>query len=609
MSWRLSRFRFGSALIVATAAVTVAMAVLLGFELTQRNALQAQTGERVDSITAPAFLLDREFLRFHAVIDAYLHADNPPELDEVRLRLDILASKVMTVRESPGSELLFAQAQNVAIVDRVQRMVEQGDRALQVEPVDRAALTALSDEIDGFTAETQALGNAADLLASRVLETQNRELLAQNFEITALTLLQLVLLMATATGLLWRYRVQQREQAQLEALNERLTLAQQAAERANRGKSMFLANMSHELRTPFNGVVGLLDVLSTTPLNHEQTDLISTVKESASHLLKLLNDILDMSALEAGKISFHIETVDLLAVLRDVESVMRPLAEQKQIGFTLEHRLSGAQWMRTDATRLRQILFNLLNNAIKFTEQGCVCLGVQINDNDHGGRDLCLSIVDSGIGMDKAALTQLFQRFFQVDSGLARRFSGAGLGLEISMSLARVMDGDIAVTSQAGHGSTFTVRLPWIESEAPAPTHAQRDVKDALNLSEQPLKVLVAEDHIVNQKFLGIVLQRMGHHATFADNGELALKAFEDGAFDVVLMDIHMPVMDGLSVTRAIRARTDGRESTPIIALTADVLDEAREQAMSAGVNTFLTKPVQLPELRKALNAVSTALG
>ena len=607
MPWMAPRLRFGSALAVATVSVAIVMAVLLGFELTQRDKLRAQTGVRVDSITAPAFLLDREFLRFKTTVDAFLNAKPPPSPNEVRLRLDILISKLLTVQESPGSTLLFSNPDNVAVIEGVQRIVTRADLALNAGAIDQQALKDLAIDMDGFTAETQALGNAADLMASRVLEDQNRELLAQNLQVTGLTLFQLVLLLATSAGLFWRYRLQQQERDELEALNERLSQAQQAADRANQGKSKFLANMSHELRTPLNGVVGLLDVLSTTNLSEEQTDLISTVRDSADHLLTLLNDILDMSALESGKIRLRHEAVDIIAVLNDVAALMRPLAQQKGIAFTLSHDMTDAQWGRTDATRLRQILFNLMSNAIKFTERGGVRLRAQRELSATGEPELLISVTDSGIGMDKATVRQLFQRFYQVDAGLSRRFSGAGLGLGISMSLTRMMQGDITVTSQLGHGSTFCIRLPWVAATPTTIKSMQERAQQEMSSQGSPLNILVAEDHIVNQKFMAIVLQRMGHDATFCENGELAVKALQDKAYDVVLMDIHMPVMDGLSATRAIRAMDNGRAETPIIALTADVLEVARTQAMQAGVNIFLTKPVQLPELRQSLAAVSAA--
>ena len=604
--WRKPSFRLGSALVVGTTTVAMAMAVVLGFELAQRESLRAQAIKRVDSFTATAFLLDREFLRFQSTIDAYLHSNHPPDIEEVRFRLDILASKVNVTRESASTKILFEDKDNVAIINNIAHLVSRADSALRGQEVNREALSAIADDMSNFTVETQALGNAADHAASRLLEQQNRDLLTQNLQITTLTTAQLVLLMAIAAGLVWRSRTQQREQRELQALNERLSQAQQAAEQASLGKSMFLANMSHELRTPFNGIVGLLDVLSTTELNAEQADLVDTVKDSASHLLRLLNDILDMSALEAGKISFHLEPINILTVLEDVEAVMRPLAEQKNLTFKLSHELPASSWMSTDPTRLRQILFNLINNAIKFTEHGGVCLCAKVTGDAHGHQELRLDIADSGIGMDPASISQLFQRFFQVDSGLSRRFSGAGLGLEISMSLAHMMDGDIKVQSIAGQGSTFTVHLPWIPASKPTTRRVEGDAKAALTKSQQALTILVAEDHVVNQKFLALVLQRMGHNATFCDNGALAIDALMQQPFDAILMDVHMPVMDGLSATRAIRAMNNGRQATPIIALTADVLEEAREQAIAAGVDTFLTKPVQLGELRQALDAIGS---
>ena len=437
-------------------------------------------------------------------------------------------------------------------------------------------------------------------MASMLLEQQNTELLAQNQQITWLTVVQLVLLMATAIGLLVRHRDQQRERTALKALNEQLRQAQQEAESASKGKSLFLANMSHELRTPFNGIVGILSVLATTPLSPQQTDLVNTVNDSAGHFLKLLNDILDMSALESGKMSMRAEAVNLQALMIDVQAIMRPLAVQKKLDFSLVNLPPSYFWVKSDGTRLRQILLNLLNNAIKFTEQGTVSLQFQQSADAMGQPFFEFSVTDTGIGLDEESLGKLFQRFYQVDSGLSRKFTGAGLGLEISMSLARLLGGEISVNSRLGEGATFLVRLPLLAHTPPAQV-VVLPPPDAIPAEEAiSLRVLVAEDHPVNQKFLAFLLQRMGHTATFCDNGELALQALQKEDYDVVLMDIHMPVMDGLTATRTIRALASEKSTVPVIALTADVFKEARESAAAAGVNAFIPKPVQLQELEAA---------
>lgn len=597
MAGRFKSVSYGPTLSAVSVFIALATLILLGFEWTQRQALQEQGDQRVDSVTAPAFLLDREYLRFVNRLDLYLNSRNPPSVDDVRTRLDILLSKVETVRESPGSALLLANARVAQSVEQMVTFANRAELALAGDKPDLPRLRLLLIEMQAFTAESLALGNAADLLGSKLLERQTRDLLDQNLQITWLTLVQLLLLSLVAWGLVWRHRVQQREEKALKALNEELRQAQQAAVSANLGKSLFLANMSHELRTPFNGVMGLLSLLSKTPLNPEQADLVKVANDSASHLLQLLNDILDMSALESGKISLRKEAVHLPSFLRGIEATFQPLALQKNLRFEMHNEMQDELWVESDSTRLRQILFNLINNAIKFTEQGQVSLSVCAVHEETDKSWLEMSVQDTGIGMDEVALGQLFQRFFQVDSSLSRKFAGAGLGLQISLSLARRLGGDITVQSQPGIGSTFTVRLPLMIRQAPVDTRGLLAQTAMPARPDRVVRILVAEDHPVNRKFMSILLQRLGYETLFCENGELAVNALRQEAFDLVLMDIHMPVMDGLTATRTIRAMDAPKSHIPIIALTADVLQEARDQAQAAGVSAFLAKPVKQEDL------------
>jgi signal transduction histidine kinase/ActR/RegA family two-component response regulator len=606
MTERIKAFPYGVTLFVASLALALAMTALLVFEWTQRQALQAKATQRVDSVTAPAFLLDREYLRLVSSLDLFLNAGSAQPLNEVQTRLDILFSKIETVRESPGSAFLL---QNPELARRLQSLQDYADRceqALSGRPPDRAQLQALLQEMQAQAVNSLALGNAADLLGAQLLERQTRDLLKQNMHIIWLTMGQLGLLTTLLAGLVWRSKIQRREEKALKKLNEQLLLARQQADSANLGKSQFLANMSHELRTPFNGVMGLLGLLQKTPLNPEQADLVQVANDSAKHLLLLLNDILDMSALESGKISLHMEPVHWPSFLRGIEAIFQPLAAQKNLQFEIQNQLEEDLWLETDSTRQRQILFNLINNAIKFTEKGQVLLHARRMQDEHNKPWLELRVQDTGIGMDEKALGQLFQRFFQVDSGLSRQFTGTGLGLQISLSLARLMGGDITVQSLPQQGSTFTVVLP-LRLCAPAQPSARAPQASPANADAMRpglnslVRILVAEDNAVNQKYLSLMLARMGYQATFCDNGQKALEALIEAEFDLVLMDIHMPVMDGLSATRAIRAFAWPKSQIPIIALTADVLQEAKDRAKAAGVSAFISKPIKPEELESAI--------
>jgi len=590
-------------LFVATAVIALATALLLTFQLIQRQALVEQSQLRVDSQAAPAFLLDREFLRFQHALELYLYKTTPVPKDDVLLRLDMLASKADIVRESPGMAFIFKDPDNIESVEKIDEFVQRAQQALNTSDSGSKELRQLSQDMAAFTAQAHSLGTSADLMASIVMEQQYADLLTQNRQITWLTLALLVFLMATAVGLLSRHRSQQKENAALTTLNEQLRQAQQDAEAASRGKSLFLANMSHELRTPFNGIMGILSVLASTPLSPPQADLIHTVNNSAEHFLKLLNDILDTSALESGKISIQTEAVDLRTLMMDVHAIMLPLALQKNLNFTLLDIPAQAFWVKSDGTRLRQILLNLLNNAIKFTEKGQVGLQFQQSSDATGQQFFEFAVIDTGIGIHEESLSKLFQRFYQVDSGLSRQSSGAGLGLEISLGLARLLRGDILVESQPDQGSTFRVKLPLVPHTPAVPAVISPPTEDATTqVKHISLRILVAEDHPVNQKFLEVLLQRMGHTATFCDNGALALQALQTQDYDVVLMDIHMPVMDGLTATSHIRALPSEKSNIPVIVLSADVYSEARDKAAAVGVNAFIPKPVQAQELQTTLH-------
>lgn len=593
---------FGAPLFFASVIIAAAMAGLLGFEWTQRQALQNQASQRVDSLTAHAFMLDRVFLRFIASLDGFLNSRTPPSLDELRISLDVLSSKVDVLRDSPGSALLLQDPQVAQAMQQMVAHTKRADAALKGPKENTSELRDLLADLQAFTAESLALGNAADAQGSRLMEQQSRSLMDQNLQITWLTLGQLVLLILVALGLSRHNQVQRQEKLALRALNEQLQKAQQEAVIANLGKSLFLANMSHELRTPFNGVMGLLNLLKTTPLSSEQTELVNIANDSAGHLLQLLDDILDMSALEQGKITLRVETLHLPSFLAQIESTFRPLALQKNLHFELQSAHNLECWIAADATRLRQILFNLISNALKFTEHGHVRLSVGSRTEPTGQTWLELRVQDSGIGMSQEAMGKLFQRFFQADTGLSRKFPGIGLGLQISLALAQRMGGDITVQSVPLQGSTFELRLPLLRRPKPSEATGPSAPREAPEHPAKAARILVAEDHVVNQKFMALLLKRMGFEATFCENGQTALEAIAQAPYDLVLMDIHMPVMDGLTATRAIRGLPGPNAKIPIIALTADVLPEAREQAHAAGVNAFITKPIRQEELESAMS-------
>ncbi|MDT7514719.1 ATP-binding protein [Rhodoferax mekongensis] len=619
-------------LAVGTGVLAVAMAILLALQITQKRAIERANNLRADSITALVFQFEREFMRFRQTLEANVIRPGALDEDNLTLRYDLFLSRLNLLRDNPTTDLITHRAEYKKAMPHVEQVVAMADKVMAATPLNKKNLAELLREFNGLGVDVQALSLAANSEVAALLESQDKTMLAQNNQIIGLTLAQLLFLLIAAGALALRQRRQEQERQALEDLTHELREAHFRAEAANRGKSQFLANMSHELRTPFNGMLGMMSLLESTPLTTAQADYIKTAKGSANHLLTLLNDILDVSALESGKMTLNPEPVQLSALLNEVNALMNPLAVEKKLKFSIVVQAELPAWVLADATRLKQILFNLVNNALKFTDQGGVTLTVVSRPRTDGNTGLAFLVEDTGIGMDDHVLSRLFQRFYQVDGGLARKFGGTGLGLEISQTLARMMGGAIEVESTPGKGSVFTLHLPFTTCPAPpaaaapvsiqaftkpepvaAPADASASEASAPATDAPPplnaLRVLVAEDHPVNRKFVGILLDKMGCKATFCENGQLAVEAAEREMFDLVLMDVHMPIMDGLTATRTIRAMAGPIAQVPIIVLTADVMNDAKEQALAAGVNDFVTKPVQIGQLQAAMQKCLAAAG
>ncbi|HEY5409694.1 MAG TPA: ATP-binding protein, partial [Caulobacteraceae bacterium] len=396
-----------------------------------------------------------------------------------------------------------------------------------------------------------------------------------------------------------------------------LAEARDQAQKANRSKSEFLANMSHEIRTPLNGVVGLVDVLSRTDLNGHQREIVDIIRSSGVTLERLLNEVLDLARIESGCMEVRNETFDLARTVRDVAGLAELRARDKGVGFRLEMDAAASALVHGDPDRLKQILLNLLSNAVKFTSIGEVCLEVVAMTIDEV-RCFRFEVSDTGVGFSMEDKERLFQRFEQADGSITRRFGGSGLGLAIAFELAGLLGGWIDAESIEGEGATFTVQLPLPEASGRAAEQTPDDgpSKGAVDADLPALRarVLLAEDHPINRKVVELILQTAGADLTSVENGALALEAFRAGAFDLVLMDVQMPVMDGLTAIRAIRAHEQAAAlaSTPIVALTANALPEHVKASADAGADAHLTKPItaaSLLPLVEQLVRSSRALG
>jgi two-component system, sensor histidine kinase and response regulator len=390
-----------------------------------------------------------------------------------------------------------------------------------------------------------------------------------------------------------------REVAERKRAEAELAESRDLALRATEVKSQFLANMSHEIRTPLNGVIGMIGLLQTTRLDDRQADFLGTAASSAESLLTIINNILDISKIEAGKMVLAEEDFDLGRLLRETVELFRAQASRKGVALSLTLDSDLPLHLRGDPGRLRQVVMNLVSNAVKFTQRG----GVDVRAGLHGSRDglvpFRIAVEDTGIGISAQDAGRLFQPFTQADSSLTRRFGGTGLGLAISRQLAELMGGDLGLRSEHGRGSVF-----WLDMALPRAAQMRPEPPPAAARTPAPsgLHVLVVEDNPVNRKVVVAQLASMGVEADTADDGRGALRCLGERRYDAVLMDCQMPEMDGYQATREIRRReAGGGPRTFIIAMTAHAMQGDRDKCLAAGMDDYIAKPIHMEELRSIL--------